>query len=172
MRLHFLRILFSPLFSTVLSTFLLGCSLSFDSSGRQSVSGASSHTGLELAETVEERAVSDVRQADTVFDVDLDADHHAWERARLFFEKYLPPQGDKAGVVTKVVGSRWALSNSASAGQYQYEVWRDAMRNGYRYSGTCRPLGAQTSSDSALLNAKNLARFIHNGELELSLISR
>jgi hypothetical protein len=160
-----------PYFLSLIAT-VSACSVGAGPGGRQSLSGAASHDALELTETVEERAVSDVRGADTVFDLSLDADRHAWERARLFFEKYLAPGDGQAGVISKVVGSRWALASPPVGRQYQYEVWRDSIRNGYRYSVTCKPLVSGASMDRAVLNAKNLARFIRDGQLELSLVSR
>jgi hypothetical protein len=127
---------------------------------------------LEVAKTVDDQARELVANTQTYFQMNLDDAPAAWDRAKLFLEKYLSADGSRAGVVTKIVGARWGLSNgSSSTGSYVYEVWREDVQDGYKFKVSCKPKQG-ASAQLAELNARNLARFIQDGRLELSLLAR
>jgi hypothetical protein len=94
----------------------------------------------------------------------------AWERARFFFEKYVAREESRAPVVSKVIGTRWALTNGKN-GPYVYEVWKDSVSKGFKYTVRCTAQnGGQVQE--AQMNAGNLARFIREGKLEVSLLPK
>jgi hypothetical protein len=106
----------------------------------------------------------------TEFDVSIEQDRYAWERARFFLENYSGTEGEPHNAVVKVVGSRRGLGSAPStANQYSYEVFKDFYAGGYRYSVNC-VAGPGGASQQAALNAGNLARFIRDGKLEVSLL--
>ena len=132
------------------------------------LSNAAAH-GLEVEATPEDQAREEVLAMPTDFEVSLDQDTYAWERARFFLENYGAGTTAPANAVVKVVGSRRGLASSPSQSAYTYEVFKDFISTGYRYSVRCVP-GAGRESSEASLNAGNFARFIRDGKLELSLL--
>lgn len=161
--------------------FLQGCSsTSFQGSNRSgSISSfiAPDNENLSIEETTEEQARREVLSAPTNFIVLLEDDKEAWERATFFLENYLHPELLKdtksargGALITSVVGSRWTLANPATSGSYGYQVSKQPMsKNGYRYLVVCQPR-AGGNKYQASLNAANLARFIKDGKLEVSLL--
>jgi hypothetical protein len=165
-----------------ISLFLLqGCSLSSDPrsdrSGSISSFIAPDNENLSIEETTEEQARREVLSTPTNFIIPLDSDKEAWERATFFLENYSNPVqfkdakgGRAAALITSVVGSRWTLANPPGNGSYSYQVSKQAMsKNGYRYLVVCQPrVGG--NKYQASLNGANLARFIKDGKLEVSLL--
>lgn len=123
--------------------------------------------------SVQEQALDSLMQTPTSFPIEYRADRHAWERARVFFDKYLsPPDQKNQAVVTKVRKETWILTNrDLRPSHFIYEVKRVDGRKGYTYSVSCEPVGNSASQD-AQMNARNLARFIRDGSLEVSLLRR
>lgn len=132
------------------------------------VVGASQH-GLQVEATTEDVARSEVLQSPTDFEVSIEQDRYAWERTQLFLESYIDPQRAPIRPITKIVGSRWGLASPPVQGGYVYEVWREAIPDGFHYSVRCLA-APELSKDQAVLNAANLARFIRDGKLEVSLL--
>ncbi len=160
----------SSLVSLSLLVSLCACSLGSSEKGSiADMVGASQH-GLEVAATPEDLARAEVLSSPTDFEVTIDQDRYAWERTHLFLESYVDPAKAPIRPITKVVGSRWGLASPPVQAGYVYEVWREAVPNGFRYSVRCVP-GPQASKQQAALNAANLARFIRDGKLEVSLLS-
>lgn len=125
--------------------------------------------------TVEQQALSDVMAAPTEFLVAHGDDGPAWERAELFYNKY----AGKARVIATEKGislvSDMTNKNAAQKGSvsFVYEVSKTFVNEGYLYKVRCVPLVHSSQSLSvALRNAKNLARFIRAGELQVSLLVR
>jgi hypothetical protein len=159
----------SCILSLIVILQVTACSLSGSPKGSiADVVGASQH-GLEVAATTEDLARSEVLQSPTDFDVTIEQDRYAWERTHLFLENYVEPQRSPVRPITKVVGSRWGLASPAVQGGYVYEVWREAIPDGFHYSVRCLS-APEASKEQAALNAANLARFIRDGKLELSLL--
>jgi hypothetical protein len=134
------------------------------------LSQASAH-GLEVEATPEEQARDEVMSTPTEFEVSIEHDRYAWERARFFLEKYSSPDSETHNPVVKIVGSRRGLASPPTNGSYSYEVFKDFHPDGYRYSVQCIP-GPGGEIRQALLNASNFARFIRDGKLEVSLLSQ
>jgi hypothetical protein len=130
---------------------------------------ASAH-GLEVEATPQDQAREEVLSMPTEFEVSLEQDRYAWERARFFLENYSGTEGEPHNAVVKVVGSRRGLGSAPSTStEYAYEVFKDFYAGGYRYSVQC-VAGPSGQSQQAALNAGNLARFIRDGKLEVSLL--
>ena len=127
--------------------------------------------GLEVEATPEDLAREEVLAMPTDFDITLEQDRFAWERARFFLENYSADGVEHGNPVVKVVGSRRGLGSAPTVSSYSYEVFKDFYAGGYRYSVRCVP-GPQGESRQAMLNAGNFARFIRDGKLEVSLLPR
>ncbi len=125
--------------------------------------------GLEVEATTQDQAREEILTTPTSFDIQFDQDEHCWERARFFLENYTGAPATHSSVVTRVVGVRWSLASNPAESAYLYEVAKDSTQDGYTYYVTCQP-GQGGSSDQAALNAGNLARFIREGKLEMSLL--
>jgi len=134
------------------------------------LSHASDH-GLEVAATPEQQAREEVVAMPTDFEVSIEQDRYAWERARFFLENYGSGTGSPSNAVVKVVGSRRGLASSPRDSSYVYEVFKDFNSTGYRYSVRCLPQGGGEMG-AASLNAGNFARFIRDGKLEVSLLAQ
>jgi hypothetical protein len=126
--------------------------------------------GLEVAETSREQARQEILETPTSFDVQFEDDRNSWDRARFFLENYIGLPAGHSSVVTRVVGSRWSLASNPAQAAYAYEVAKDTTRTGFTYSVSCSPGAGGTLSEAAL-NAANLARFIRDGKLEMSLLA-
>jgi hypothetical protein len=152
-------------------TFLTGCS-SIPEARPGSIASIikANQEGLEVEQTVDEQARAAVLGSPKTFVVSLDDDRMAWERARFFFEKYVTHEQSAAPVISKVIGARWALTNGKS-GRYTYEVWKDSVANGFKYTVRCAAQNGGQAQE-AQLNAGNLARFIREGKLEVSLLPK
>jgi hypothetical protein len=154
----------------------LGCAMqgsngSVDPAGSiSSVVKAKQH-GLEVAATTEDQAREAVLTTPTVFNVAFEDDVYSWERARFFLENYVGAASGHSSAVTKVVGSRWSLESNPGLEGYQYQVAKDLVDGGFTYRITCVPSGSGEPSQAAL-NAGNLARFIRDGKLEISLLQQ
>ncbi len=125
---------------------------------------------LEVDQTVDDQARAAVLASPRTFVISWDDDRMAWERARFFFEKYVAREESRAPVVSKVIGTRWALTNGKN-GQYVYEVWKDSVSKGFKYTVRCTAQNGGQAQE-AQLNAGNLARFIREGKLEVSLLPK
>ena len=126
--------------------------------------------GLEVAETSRDQARQEILETPTTFDIQFEDDRNSWDRARFFLENYIGLPAGTSSVVTRVVGVRWSLASNPAQAAYSYEVAKDATRAGFTYYVSCTP-GATGNSSQAALNAANLARFIRDGKLEMSLLA-
>lgn len=127
--------------------------------------------GLEVSATPEQQARQEVVDTPTVFNIPFADDPYSWERARFFLENYVSGDSGHASAVTRVVGDRWSLASNPGVQQYSYEVAKDAGESGFTYQVLCVP-GVGGDPAQAALNAGNLARFIREGKLEVSLLAR
>ncbi|MFN4896457.1 MAG: hypothetical protein ACK5GN_02175 [Pseudomonadota bacterium] len=131
---------------------------------------ASSHN-LEVSATPEDQARQEVAATPTVFTVAFADDPYSWERARFFLENYTGGGSGHASAVMGIAGDRWSLSSNPAAQQYRYEVSKDAGEGEFTYHVSCLP-GVGGDPAQAALNAGNLARFIRDGTLEVSLLGK
>jgi hypothetical protein len=134
------------------------------------LSHANAYEKLEVAATPEEQAREEILAAPTEFVVPIEQERFAWERARFFLENYGGGGATPSNAVVKVVGSRRGLSSAPGPSPYTYEVFKDFLAEGYRYSVRC--VTTQGTASNAALNAGNFARFIRDGKLEVSLLAR
>jgi len=125
---------------------------------------------LEVSATPEDQARQEIVETPTIFTVAFADDPHSWERARFFLENYIGSVAGHTSVVTRVVGDRWSLASNPTVQQYLYEVSKDFAEGGYTYQVSCVP-GTGGDHNQAALNAGNLARFIREGKLEISLLA-
>jgi hypothetical protein len=123
-----------------------------------------------VAETSRDQARQEILETPTTFDIEFEDDQNSWDRARFFLENYIGLPADRSSVVTRVVGVRWSLASNPAQASYAYEVAKDATRTGFTYYVTCTP-GSGGNPSQAALNAANLARFIRDGKLEMSLLT-
>lgn len=160
---------------------LLACLLSSCSTGEGRPKGVFSHlpeasngVSLEVAESVDQQAAAEVAATPPTFSVSIDEDSASWMRAKLFFEKFLTTEsGTKTPVITKIMGRKWVLLSSPSvAGNYSYEVAKDELPGAFRYHVQCTQRNNLGQQQVAEMNARNVARFIRDGKLEISLLTR
>jgi len=116
-------------------------------------------------ETMEDQANAAVNRAPTNFAVASASDDKLfWARTSLFFKQYTDSYQLKKNVVRSVPGSK---------SRFIYEVSRVDQPETVKYSVRCLAAGnINTSTDVLSRNAKNLSRFIREGNLELSLLER
>ena len=152
---------------------LVGCgSLSLSGRAREgSIADVvrASEYGLEVEATTQDQAREAVLATPTSFDVQFEQDEHCWERAKFFLENYTGAPSAHSSVVTRVVGSRLSLASNPAQSSYLYEVAKDSTKDGFSYYVTCQA-SQDGSAEQAALNASNLARFILEGKLEISLL--
>ncbi len=151
---------------------LTGCGASLDGSNRGSMAaliGASNHK-LEIAETSRESAKREVLQAPRTFTVSKSDDSYSWDRARFFIENYSEVVGGQRAAVVRIVGEQWALVSHPASTGYHYEVTREPRADRFVYTVSCAAdsLGNKTQAD---LNEGNFARFVREGQLEVSLLN-
>lgn len=133
-----------------------------------SVVGAKDHQ-LEVAETSRELVKREIMDAPLSFEVSLVDDAYSWDRARFFIENYAHTTVRGRSAVIKINGSQWALASHPASEEYRYEVIKELAAGKYVYSISCIA-GASGNQRQARLNEGNLARFVRDGQLEVSLL--
>jgi hypothetical protein len=124
---------------------------------------------LEVAATTTDQVRDEILTTPTAFDVAFADDEYSWERARFFLENYVGGSAGHTAVVTKIVGTQWSLESNPAMGKYRYAVSKDARDGVFAYTVICEA-GAAGDPGQAALNAGNFARFIRDGQLEVSLL--
>ncbi len=120
----------------------------------------------------QEQIQEEIANAPTSFEVAFAEDHSAWERAGWFFQKYTASTDVKteryqdSGSGSEV----WLLTNADSGKDlYRYTVKKTPSGSGLAYTVFCRTeAGTREKCDQ---NARNLARFIKSGTLEVSMLN-
>lgn len=128
----------------------------------------------EVEASVQDQAFGEVQGTATTFHVTPRDDRYAWERTKLFFETYLKDDADQKAKTYNLESSdtSWVVNNTGiGKGRYDYIIRKTQTSDGFDYSVLCNP---RTGADaaSAVVNARNLARFIDTGNLEVALIVR
>ena len=116
--------------------------------------------------SVKEQALAEISETPLEFAVAFDRNVEAWQRAVTFFSLYAN-RGSTGNFVEK---ENEISSVAGPASSYDYVVKRAFTQSGVNYTVNCRAAGNQASSFIAERNARNLARFIRDGTLELSLL--
>lgn len=117
-------------------------------------------------ETIEEQALNAVQASPVDFTVDFSKNSEVWERSKLFFLQYT-----KGAAKGEVRNSGIYLTNENSRDRFLYTITQSPGSNGMSYSVKCAERG-RGDTDDAAINARNAARFIRDGKLELKLLRR
>ncbi|RMG43092.1 MAG: hypothetical protein D6719_04460 [Candidatus Dadabacteria bacterium] len=119
--------------------------------------------------TPAEAVLEEVMSTPTEFIVDYDNDPTAWDRIPYFFTRYL---GVKMPVVEYLGNNSYRIRAPSGSTKYSYNILKTPESTGFRYRVECIPNQSSAKSSLADRNARNLARFIRDGTLELSLLDR
>jgi len=146
---------------------LFGCS----SGGGTGISAKNISSSVEVMDvvTVEDQAKHEILATPTTFLLQGEESEGAWTRSRFFFETY-------TSGTFKI--SALAMTSDESAGTpFRYTVRRTPQGvRGETYQVACIPATPQgitaEQRTKADLNAKNLARFLKSGYLEVSLLEK
>ena len=114
--------------------------------------------------TAEQLIDEEIAKANTEFMVPFSDDEIAWSRTRIFFERYL---NGEPGEFT--INRNRAQNKPTESARFYYSVSREPLDDGMQYHVSCNPV-QPTDRVYADRNAKNLARFISEGTLELTLL--
>lgn len=118
----------------------------------------------------ETQALDDIAGTSKSFLIPVDEDEHAQERVELFLRDYASGVSRSEPSVNS---DTIVFSNRAHSGaSYIYEVERTRVAGGFQYIVFCEPRHSGASDDLADRNARNFARFIRDGHLEVSLLAR
>ena len=123
--------------------------------------------------TVEELAAQAVNESPTDFFVKGEDQPVAWERSQLFFSTYTSGAEQQEFDYPRPGVS--LVTRQRAKEKYIYEIEHSATKEGgYRYVISCSRNSTQKggSDFAAHRNARNVARFVREGNLELSLLDR
>ena len=118
---------------------------------------------------VEQQALEAIEHMPTEFHVEFQDDEAVWDRGHLFFRTYTRAGSYEENFDYPSPGTT-LRSKEGGDDLYTYEIERSQVSGGYRYLVHCSPR-RQTALQCAR-NAKNIARFLRDGHLELSLLHR
>ena len=119
-------------------------------------------------DTMQRQLATDIETAPTRFRIPLEDDRQAWSRAILFFKMYV--NSPREVVHGARAGSDFITNVGVAAERFQYTISRAPDQAGYRYTIECQTSPAQRAQCQK--NARNVARFIREGQLELSHFAR
>lgn len=111
----------------------------------------------------QEEALQEIQASPTNFEVTIEENEAAWERARFFLQQY----AGKGKIQSERAADRDVMTKAGSAG-FRYQVARRFNGGKVNFQVFCTPKDPKRSTAQALLNAKNVARFVRSGELEVS----
>lgn len=124
-------------------------------------------------ETVEDQARTAVVASATDFILPSSQAAVAWERGLMFFRQYTSRFDTVVSAAGSAGLSKLELSNRRAADDvYVYTLKKRETGNGVRFIIECGPRDSRASPALAQMNGRNLARFVREGTLELSLLSR
>ncbi|WKZ56763.1 MAG: hypothetical protein QY326_08515 [Bdellovibrionota bacterium] len=132
--------------------------------------------------TVEEQAKAAVAEMPTEFGVPIENDTAAWSRARYFLNSYtesgvrldepLPGGGWRLSNYQRIDGSSKQPAAKKNSDRFEYLILKKPQGDMLLYRVLCRPGTAARTISNCQENARNVARFISEGNLELSLLKR
>ena len=132
---------------------------------------------VERISDMSQGALVDVLAARSSFELAYEDAVTAWQRTQMFFSKYAKNQrtlGGRNAAVVVAGASRFIESLSGESEHYLWEVQRQEIAGGYRFTVNCHLRLGETPSfeqeDLLDQNERNLARFIESGQLELTLL--
>ncbi len=141
----------------ILSSFVLSLSVI--------LGGCHSNTGYTVERTSsQELILEEIEGMPTQFALDVPSSKAAWVRAVLFVQEHTKGSAE-------IEGDRIVSCSNHPENQFIYRIKKHESEMGAEFEISCEPVEKTPAKQaSALLNAKNLARFLRNGELELSLL--
>lgn len=111
----------------------------------------------------QEQVREEVEEHPTQFQLPKQSDAQAWTRAQLFFRDY--------ELTTPIVSRNEIKSNPKEDKRFLYQISRVGHGKEVEYVVNC--VGREPrDSEVAEVNAKNVARFLKEGQLELSLLAK
>jgi len=111
----------------------------------------------------QEQVREEVEEHPTQFQLPRQGDAQAWTRAQLFFRDY--------ELSTPIVSSNEIKSNPKGDRRFLYQISRAGHGKEVEYVVNC--VGREPrDNEIAEVNAKNVARFLKEGQLELSLLTK
>lgn len=127
-------------------------------------------TGAEIEiVSPQEQSLEEILQTSTGFVVPYGETKYAWERVLQFFKLYLDCS---PSLETPLKGVTLVSNKSTQSSNFVFTVGKTSVSTGERYvvkvapSATCQTSDAPKRAD---INAKNLARFIKDGQFDRSL---
>ena len=114
-----------------------------------------------------EELEAELRDVALDFVISVPDNRYAWERAQLFFKEHTSGTKFSAGQ-----GDAIKLSNSSATDPVSYTVEKVTVQDGSRFRLQCAAGARPLPPDIVTTQCKNLARFIHFGILEQSLLIR
>ena len=137
-------------------------------------SACSTGPGYEVVDriTVDEQALEEVLKTPLNFSVDRAKADQAWDRARMFFEFFIA-KGNETPEELYEARPAWISNERIPDQKYSYRIARQESSGQVSFLVKCmaRPMGGGTA-EKAEQNARNLARFMQYGYLEVSLLDR
>jgi hypothetical protein len=137
-------------------------------------SACSTSPGYEVVErvTVDQQALEEVLKTPLNFSVDRAKADQAWDRARMFFEFFIA-QGNAKPEELYEARPAWISNERIPDQKYSYRIARQESSAQVSFLVKCiaRPMAGGTP-EKAEQNARNLARFMQYGYLEVSLLDR
>lgn len=110
-----------------------------------------------------EQVREEIEEHPTQFQVPKQSDAQAWTRAQLFFRDY--------ELTTPIVSKNEIKSNPKAESRFLYQISRVGRGKEVEYVVNC--VGREPrDTESAEVNARNVARFLKEGQLELSLLTK
>lgn len=114
----------------------------------------------------QEETLIQIQNSPTHFSLSIEENEAAWERARFFLEQY----AGKGKISSEHSSDRDVMTKIGSSG-FRYQMVRQFEKGKVGYQVFCTPKDSKRSNAEALLNAKNVARFVREGELEISQLA-
>jgi hypothetical protein len=112
--------------------------------------------------SIEDQALQAVQQAPTEFTVPFSEQKASRLRIKAFFDTY--------GSGSRLVSSESGAAIEGTTAHYRYRISEQDSAQGVHYKVHCAALS--TAMTGCQLNAPNVARFIHQGILEVSLLKK
>lgn len=116
--------------------------------------------------TTKDLALQEIMKTPTEFPILFEEDYYVWERAKIFIMRYtkgIAWEDETSGI--------FVMSSDAENNEepFHYLISKKMNPDGYTYKVACLTWEHAETPD-ALLNAKNLSRFMRRGELEADLL--
>lgn len=158
------------LFAAFIQSILIGCG----------ASSSTRHYGeLEVASVVspKEQAIEEIQNTPKEFVVDHSEALITEQRLNIFLSQYLPNEShgipaNSADVVSRKAAFGGPMVHVARSSNFLYTITQSFTQDGLRYQVKCASVAAGKGKIEADLNARNLARFIKDGMLEVSVLAK